>query len=242
MGPKPLAPETSFVVLSFPNRRLSAEEIKKQRSSIDTIFRNGVKNDDSGFVLMAGRSDVGKWFQSKGNAWFLNEVGADGLERLAESARLLESHIDVKHHNPDVQGIHKFVNAASVGDQTMRVVFTVRDYAIKNQERTVIRLIDSVDIDVVEGAPSTVPCGLAGAEGALPSESQKLPSSARPVEPHSLHQEGSHVVTLSQLLGGKFPLTRADQKDFFAPIDESQYQAGGVSYEAPADDTVYQLA
>ncbi len=233
MGPKPLAPETSFDVLSFPNRRLSAEEIKKQRSSIDTIFRNGVKNDDSGFVLMAGRSDVGKWFQSKRNAWFLNEVGADGLERLAESARLLESHVDVKHRNPDVQGIHKFVNAASVGDQTMRVVFTVRDYAIKNQERTVIRLIDSVDIDVVEGAPSTVPSGLAGAEGALPSESQKLPSSARPVEPHSLHQEGSHTVTLSQLLGGKFPLTRADQKDFFAPIDESQYQAGGVYYEAP---------
>ena len=118
------------------------DEIARERSRIDSIFQNGVESDDAGFLLQAGSDGTSKWFQTKRNAWFINSVGGNGLAKIAKSARLLESHADVIHKNPDVQGTRKLVNASRVGDQTMRLELTARDCAIKNQERTAIRLID----------------------------------------------------------------------------------------------------
>ena len=133
--------------------------------------------------------------------------------QMQKSARLLESHADVIHKNTDVQGIHKLVNAARIGNQTMRVELTVRDYAIKNQERTVIRLIDSIDVEVVDsGAASTGRIDNAGAEATLPLESQKPPSAAHPAEPRGLQAEAPRAVILSRLLLGKVPFLRSDKR------------------------------
>lgn len=234
MGPTNLPPETNVEIISFDRRVLTRDEVSQERANIDSIFQSGVVNDDTGFLLQAGPDDTSKWFQTKRNAWFINTVGGNGLARLVKSARLMESHADVAHKNPDVQGIHRLVNAARVGDQTMRVELTVRDYAIKNQERTVIRLIDSFDVEVVDsGAASTSRIDDARVEEALPLESQKPPSAARSAQPRGLQEEAPLVISLSRLLMGKFPYLRIDQKGYFDPVDENQYAEGGVYYESP---------
>lgn len=235
MGPTKLAPDTSFEIETFPRKTLSPDDITSQRKRFNETFQNGVTNDDTGFLLQAGRDDTGKWFQSKRNAWFLNTIGEEGLGRLVKRAKLLESHVDVVHKNPQVQGIHKFVNAARIGDQTMRVEFTVRDYVMKGQERTVIRLIDSFDVQAVDsGAASAGRSDSSGAEEAPPLESQKPTSTARPVEPLGLQEEAPRTISLSLLLGGKLPHKRIDGKGYFDPVDERQYREGGFYYE-PAE-------
>lgn len=235
MGPTKLAPDTSFEIETFPRKTLSPDDITSQRKRFNETFQNGVTNDDTGFLLQAGRDDTGKWFQSKRNAWFLNTIGEEGLGRLVKRAKLLESHVDVVHKNPQVQGIHKFVNAARIGDQTMRVEFTVRDYVTKGQERTVIRLIDSFDVQAVDsGATSAGRSDSSGAEEAPPLESQKPTSTARPVEPLGLQEEAPLTISLSLLLGGKLPHKRIDGKGYFDPVDERQYREGGFYYE-PAE-------
>lgn len=130
-GPTKLSADTALELKVIENTQKPLEQVVP---SFQRTFTEGVTNKDTGFKLTASVSDIKKWTAKARRRWFLQTVG-DDLVELAEGARLIESHSDVVHGNPEVQGVHKLVNAVRIGDQNLRVVFTVRDYATKGQER-----------------------------------------------------------------------------------------------------------
>ncbi|MDY6010859.1 MAG: hypothetical protein SPJ12_06945 [Duodenibacillus sp.] len=130
---------------------------------------------------------------------------ADGFGEIVKTARLVETHRDVKHNNPSVQGIHKYVNAARVGDQTMRVELTVRDY-LQNDGKAIVRQIASVDIkDMDIGSASTGRTDKAGVDAELPVGLKNQVPIPRRARRTWIHGEASRDISLSLLLEGKYP-------------------------------------
>ena len=232
MGPTKLATDTQFEMKAVENVQKPLEQVV---SSFQKTFSEGVTNKDTGFKLTASISDIKKWTAKARRCWFLQTVG-DDLVELAEGARLLESHGDVVHGNPEVQGVHKLVNAIRIGDQNLRVIFTIRDYTTKGQERVALHSVDNIDFEFVETA--NPPVNEASATGGFfDGETVPAPEVAqRPVGPHPFN------VTLAQVLGGDKPYVRADGKAFFEPVDEVSRQADGVYYEAPSAGGVFEQA
>lgn len=223
-GPTKLSADTALELKVIENTQKPLEQVVP---SFQRTFTEGVTNKDTGFKLTASVSDIKKWTAKARRRWFLQTVG-DDLVELAEGARLIESHSDVVHGNPEVQGVHKLVNAVRIGDQNLRVVFTVRDYATKGQERTALHSVDNIDFELVETA--NPPVNEASAtSGSYDGDTVPAPEVAQhPVGPHPFK------VTLSQVLGGNKPYVRADGKSYFDPVDLGATVVGGVYYDAPS--------
>lgn len=223
-GPTKLSADTALELKVIENTQKPLEQVVP---SFQRTFTEGVTNKDTGFKLTASVSDIKKWTAKARRRWFLQTVG-DDLVELAEGARLIESHSDVVHGNPEVQGVHKLVNAVRIGDQNLRVVFTVRDYATKGQERTALHSVDNIDFELVETA--NPPVNEASAtSGSFDGDTVPAPEVAQhPVGPHPFK------VTLSQVLGGNKPYVRADGKSYFDPVDLGATVVGGVYYDAPS--------
>lgn len=221
-GPTKLSADMALELKVIENTQKPLEQVVP---SFQRTFTEGVTNKDTGFKLTASVSDIKKWTAKARRRWFLQTVG-DDLVELAEGARLIESHSDVVHGNPEVQGVHKLVNAVRIGDQNLRVVFTVRDYATKGQERTAIHSVDNIDFELVETA--NPPVNEASAtSGSFDGDTVPAPEVAQhPVGPHPFK------VTLSQVLGGNKPYVRADGKSYFDPVDLGATVVGGVYYDA----------
>lgn len=221
-GPTKLSADTALELKVIENTQKPLEQVVP---SFQRTFTEGVTNKDTGFKLTASVSDIKKWTAKARRRWFLQTVG-DDLVELAEGARLIESHSDVVHGNPEVQGVHKLVNAVRIGDQNLRVVFTVRDYATKGQERTALHSVDNIDFELVETA--NPPVNEASAtSGSFDGDTVPAPEVAQhPVGPHPFK------VTLSQVLGGNKPYVRADGKSYFDPVDLGATVVGGVYYDA----------
>lgn len=231
-GPTKLSADTALELKVIENTQKPLEQVVP---SFQRTFTEGVTNKDTGFKLTASVSDIKKWTAKARRRWFLQTVG-DDLVELAEGARLIESHSDVVHGNPEVQGVHKLVNAVRIGDQNLRVVFTVRDYATKGQERTALHSVDNIDFELVE--TTNPPVNEASAtSGSFDGDTVPAPEVAQhPVGPHPFK------VTLSQVLGGNKPYVRADGKSYFDPVDLGATVVGGVYYDAPSSRGAFEQA
>lgn len=192
MGPTKLAADTPLEMGVWENNPKPLNEVV---SSFHQTFKEGVLNTDTGLMLSASGADIGKWTSHPRRRWFLQVVG-DDLVGLVEGVRLVESHVDKEHGNPEVRGIHKLVNAVRIGDQNLRVVITIRDYSTIGRERTSIRSIDNIDFEPIEKANPPV-YKASATSGFFDGDTVPAPEVAQhPVGPHPFR------VTLSQVLGG----------------------------------------
>lgn len=224
MGPTKLSPEERVIVVQYkgqaPDRQTAIEQISK-------IAEGGVKNEETGFLLSASTSDIEK---SAGRYFSYNErlVRAIALvfDEIVAKAKLLEISRDVRHNNPDVQGIHTFATPVDIDGGLYRVQLTVRDYITPNQERLAAHTIAGVQIYEIENPPaSMVADGGPSDIRAVPAPTIRLVS-----KPGS---RSDHTVSLSELVGGRKPYVRMDGKGLFDDVDEASYAENGVYYEVP---------
>lgn len=224
MGPTKLSPEERVTVVQYkgqaPDRQTAIEQISK-------IAEGGVKNEETGFLLSASTSDIEK---SAGRYFSYNErlvrAIAPVFDEIVAKAKLLESSRDVRHNNPDVQGIHTFATPVDIDGGLYRVQLTVRDYITPNQERLAAHTIAGVQIYEIENPPaSMVADGGPSDIRAVPAPTIRLVS-----KPGS---RSDHIVSLSELVGGRKPYVRIDGKGLFDDVDEASFAENGVYYEAP---------
>lgn len=224
MGPTKLSPEERVIVVQYkgqaPDRQTAIEQISK-------IAEGGVKNEETGFLLSASTSDIEK---SAGRYFSYNErlvrAIAPVFDEIVAKAKLLESSRDVRHNNPDVQGIHTFATPVDIDGGLYRVQLTVRDYVTPNQERLAAHTIAGVQIYEIENPPaSMVADGGPSDIRAVPAPTIRLVS-----KPGS---RSDHTVSLSELVGGRKPYVRMDGKGLFDDVDEASYAENGVYYEVP---------
>lgn len=149
--------------------QLRGDELGTDRTSIKTaalaklkaVGKSGLRNADTGWDLTVGKNDRNKIAKWDGNAdAVLQAVG--GIESLVSNAVLAESHQDTEHHNPDVQGVHRFYAPVEIGGQMYRAKLTVKDYNGKaNGQATKLHALEAIEI---ENAPMGTPPSYSGAE------------------------------------------------------------------------------
>ena len=206
-----------------------------RKAAIDTLagkLSEGVKNSDSGWVLTGSRGDAKKSLPpfkfAEKNAGLYDAI-VQNFEQIVSDAKLIESHADTQHQNPDVRGIHKFAAAASYDGKNYRVQLIVRDYLPSaGGERLATHSIDAVEVEEI---------GTAGGEGVI---APLAPTDATNVPPGAAQSPGAGVptawssadtVSLSDLLKG---FVREDQRGAFDPIDDS-YRGEGAAYYEPQE-------
>lgn len=206
-----------------------------RKVAIDTLagkLSEGVKNSDSGWVLTGSRGDAKKSLPpfkfAEKNAGLYDAI-VQNFEQIVSDAKLIESHTDTQHQNPDVRGIHKFAAAASYGGKNYRVQLIVRDYLPSaGGERLATHSIDAVEVEEI---------GTAGGEGVI---APLAPTDATSVPPGAAQSPGAGVptawssadtVSLSDLLKG---FVREDQRGAFDSVDDS-YRAEGAAYYEPQE-------
>lgn len=231
MGPQTIGRENEVVNVVHMND--VPEEGRKV--AIDTLtgkLSEGVKNSDSGWVLTGSRGDAKKSLPpfkfAEKNAGLYDAI-VQNFEQIVSDAKLIESHADTQHQNPDVRGIHKFAAAASYGGKNYRVQLIVRDYLPSaGGERLATHSIDAVEVEEI---------GTAGGEGVI---APLAPTDATSVPPGAAQSPGAGVptawssadtVSLSDLLKG---FVREDQRGAFDSVDDS-YRAEGAAYYEPQE-------
>ena len=231
MGPQTIGRENEAVNVVHMND--VPEEGRKV--AIDTLtgkLSEGVKNSDSGWVLTGSRGDAKKSLPpfkfAEKNAGLYDAI-VQNFEQIVSDAKLIESHTDTQHQNPDVRGIHKFAAAASYGGKNYRVQLIVRDYLPSaGGERLATHSIDAVEVEEI---------GTAGGEGVI---APLAPTDATSVPPGAAQSPGAGVptawssadtVSLSDLLKG---FVREDQRGAFDSVDDS-YRAEGAAYYEPQE-------
>lgn len=231
MGPQTIDRENEAVNVVHMND--VPEEGRKV--AIDTLtgkLSEGVKNSDSGWVLTGSRGDAKKSLPpfkfAEKNAGLYDAI-VQNFEQIVSDAKLIESHADTQHQNPDVRGIHKFAAAASYGGKNYRVQLIVRDYLPSaGGERLATHSIDAVEVEEI---------GTAGGEGVI---APLAPTDATSVPPGAAQSPGAGVptawssadtVSLSDLLKG---FVREDQRGAFDSVDDS-YRAEGAAYYEPQE-------
>ena len=223
MGIAKLMPDDELDVLSYePSSYSRQESIDLVRNSLS----NGVRNQDTGFILTASSSDIKKSVGAIGSEKekVFNYV-APHITEIAQKAKLLESHADVQHRNDEVQGIHIFGQPVLFGDALYRVQLIVRDYVIPNQERTAVHSIDGIEIERIENPPPET-SQLEGGSSAIESSASSVKTGEPPAVPDNLK------ITVSRFLSdGNRPYIRSDGRGFFDPIDDSSYSDGGAYFE-----------
>lgn len=231
MGPQTIGRENEAVNVVHMND--VPEEGRKV--AIDTLtgkLSEGVKNSDSGWVLTGSRGDAKKSLPpfkfAEKNAGLYDAI-VQNFEQIVSDAKLIESHADTQHQNPDVRGIHKFAAAASYGGKNYRVQLIVRDYLPSaGGERLATHSIDAVEVEEI---------GTAGGEGVI---APLAPTDATSIPPGAAQSPGAGVptawssadtVSLSDLLKG---FVREDQRGAFDSVDDS-YRAEGAAYYEPQE-------
>lgn len=198
-------------------------------SAIDTVLqvsRDGVLNRDSGFVLTASKSDLKK---SVGGKHSYDEIVfrriANDFSSIVENAVRLESFNDVAHENPHVQGVHIFATPVAIDDKLFRVQLLVRDYVTPKQERASVHKISGIQIFEIENPPKIADGGVSDIRGVT---APTIRLAGKPVA------SSDHIVSLSDLVGGRVPYVRQDGLSLFDPVGDSVRQIDGAYYEAPS--------
>lgn len=223
MGPTKLSPEERVIVVQYkgqaPDRKAAIEQIT-------SVTKSGVRNNETGFVLTAGKGDLGK---SAGGLFSYNErvlrAVAPIFSDVVAHAKLLESSNDVMHRNKDVQGIHTFATPVEIDGSLFRVNIIVRDYVIPGQERLAAHTIAGVKIYEIENPPASKV-----ADG---GSSDILTDTAPTIRLPATETQQDHTVSLAELVGGRKPYVRRDGKGLFDDVDEASYAENGVYYEVP---------
>lgn len=231
MGPQTIGRENEAVSVVH----MSDVPEAGHKASIDTLvgkLSEGVKNSDSGWVLTGSRGDAKKSLPpfkfSEKNAGLYDAI-VQNFEQIVSDAKLIESHADTQHQNPDVRGIHKFASAASYGGKNYRVQLIVRDYLPSaGGERLATHSIDAVEVKEIETA---------GGEGVIaplaPTDATNVPPGATqsPGAGVSTAWSSANTISLSDLLKG---FVREDQRGAFDLVDDS-YRAEGAAYYEPQE-------
>ncbi len=188
------------------------------------LAANGLKNEETGFVLTASDADLKK---SLGGKFSYDErlfrAVAPVLDEVVTKARLMESSADVKHRNPDVQGVHIFATLVEIDGKLYRVQLVVRDYVTPKQERLATHKIAGIQIYEIENPPVSKADGGPSDIRGVTAPDIRLSSS--PVAP------SDRVISLAQLAGGRKPYVRQDGKGLFDSVDDSARASGGAYYE-----------
>ena len=228
MGPSPKRnAEEQIPVLKITEAPLRRKDAIAYTTA---ILKDGVKNKDSGFVLTASRSDMKKAAGERGG---LKErvftSVAKNIDKIAENSVLVESHVDVKHRNPNVQGVHIFAMPVEFDGSFWRVQLLVKDVIEPGNEKTAVHTIDGIEIHKMENPP----VGITQSEGGVSYVAGVAAADNRQVHNVTDNVPNDRTVSLSQLLGGDKPYIRQDGKGFFDSVDDTSRAEGGVYFERP---------
>ena len=226
MGPSPKRnAEEQIPVLKITEAPLGRKDAIDYTTS---ILKDGVKNKDSGFVLTASRSDMKKAAGERGG---LKErvftSVAKNIDKIAENSVLIESHVDVKHRNPKVQGVHIFAMPVEFDGSLWRVQLLVKDVIEPGNEKTAVHTIDGIEIHKMENPP----VGITQSEGGISYVDGVAAADNRRIRNVTDNVPNDRVISLSHLLGGDKPYIRQDGKGFFDSVDDVSRAEGGVYYE-----------
>lgn len=223
MGVTKLSPDALVPVVQYKGQ---ATDRKTAINQILSVAKAGTRNEETGFVLTIGKTDLSK---SAGGLFSYNErvlrAVAPVFSEIVAKAKRLESHVDVDHNNDHVQGIHRFATPVEIDGNLFRVCIVVRDYIIPGQERLAAHTIAGVKIYEIENPPASKV-----ADG---GSSDILTDTAPTIRLSATETNQDHVISLSKLVGGRRPYERVDGRFLFDPVDDSQLKEGGVYYESP---------
>lgn len=223
MGPTKLSPEERVTVVQYKGQAADRQAAINQ---ILSVAKNGVKNEETGFVLTASPDDVnksaGRYFSYKERV--LRAI-APVFDEVVAKAKLVESSTDFEHRNKQVQGIHIFATPVEIDGDLYRVQLIVRDYITPKQERLATRTIAGIKIFEIENPPVSKTDGGSSDIRARPASAIRLAD-----QPGGT---SDRTVSLSELAGGRVPYVRADGKGLFDKVDDSAYGADGVYFERP---------
>ena len=223
MGPTKASPDEMISVVFYKGQ---APDRKTALAQIESFSSNGLKNEETGFVLSVSRSDLKKSFAGY-NSYDERVLRAIApiFDQVVAKARLLESTPDLQHGNPYVQGIHIFGAPVGIDGGLYRVQLLVRDYVTPGQERLATHKVSGIKIYEIENPPvSRTDGGTSDIRGVTAPD---IRLSGRPVAP------SDHAISLSQFVGGRKPYIRQDGKGFFDSVDDTSRAEGGVYYEKP---------
>lgn len=226
MGPSPKRnAEEQIPVLKITEAPLRRKDAIAYTTA---ILKDGVKNKDSGFVLTASRSDMKKAAGERGGLKerVFSSV-AKNIDKIAENSVLVESHVDVKHRNPNVQGVHIFAMPVEFDGSFWRVQLLVKDVIEPGNEKTAVHTIDGIEIHKMENPP----VGITQSEGGVSYVAGVAAADNRQAHNVTDNVPNDRTVSLSQLLGGDKPYIRQDGKGFFDSVDDASRAEGGVYYE-----------
>ena len=143
---------TETVKVLFINPDSDIESKKDVIDRLSSNLKNGVINQDTGFLLQASRSDAKKTvFRKDLNSPIVKAIFKNAKE-IASSSLHIESHCDLLHENEKVQAIHIFAVPAIIEGDLFRVELTVRDYVERDHERKMVHSIDGISIQRYEKA------------------------------------------------------------------------------------------
>lgn len=224
MGPTKASPDEQVTVVQYKGQAADRASAMNEAASLAT---NGLKNEETGFVLTASKSDLNK---AVGSKFSFDEhvfrAVAPVLDEVVAKARLMESTPDLTHKNPDVQGIHYFATPVEIDGRLYRVQLVVRDYVIPKQERLATHKISGIQIYEIENPPvSRTDDGLSDIRGVV---APNIRLSSKPTA------SSDHVISLSQLAGGRKPYRRQDGKGLFDEVDKASRTEGGAYFESPS--------
>lgn len=199
MGPsKTIKPDDTLTVIRVTNAPVSRKEAVAQAAD---VFSRGVTNKSTGFVLTASRSDMKK---AAGGIGSLKErvftAVARDIARIAEESILVESHVDVQHRNPKVQGVHHFIAPVEFGGKLWRVQLLVRDIVEPKNDRAIVHSVDGIDIQEMETPPGGISQSESGASyvngvAAADNRLVRLDTDSVPTD---------RTLSLTDLIGGAF--------------------------------------
>lgn len=221
MGPTKASPDEMIPVVFYKGQ---APDRKTALAQIESFSSNGLKNEETGFVLSVSRSDLKKSFAGY-NSYDERVLRAIApiFDLVVAKARLLESTPDLQHGNPHVQGIHIFGAPVGIDGGLYRVQLLVRDYVTPGQERLATHKVSGIKIYEIESPPvSRTDGGTSDIRGVTAPD---IRLSGRPVAP------SDHAISLSQFVGGRKPYIRQDGKGLFDSVDDASRAEGGVYYE-----------
>ena len=228
MGPsKTIKPDDTLTVIRVTNAPVSRKEAVAHAAD---VFSRGVTNKSTGFVLTASRSDMKK---AAGGIGSLKErvftAVARDIARIAEESILVESHVDVQHRNPKVQGVHHFIAPVEFGGKLWRVQLLVRDIVEPKNDRAIVHSVDGIDIQEMETPPGGISQSESGASyvngvAAADNRLVRLDTDSVPTD---------RTLSLTDLIGGRVPYERADGRGLFDAVEESSFAENGVYYEVP---------
>lgn len=221
MGPTKASPDEMIPDVFYKGQ---APDRKTALAQIESFSSNGLKNEETGFVLSVSRSDLKKSFAGY-NSYDERVLRAIApiFDQVVAKAKLLESTPDLQHGNPHVQGIHIFGAPVGIDGGLYRVQLLVRDYVTPGQERLATHKVSGIKIYEIESPPvSRTDGGTSDIRGVTAPD---IRLSGRLVAP------SDHAISLSQFVGGRKPYVRQDGKGLFDSVDDASRAEGGVYYE-----------